>query len=85
MNSLRSLLLLGALLGFLTGTALGLLNQSSWPEILWRSALAALAIGILFRWWGKCWTQNLRSAQQERLAALIAQRRESKKASAKKP
>lgn len=81
---MRPLLLLGALVGFLNGAILGLLSQSSWPSILWRSTLAALAVGLLFRWWGRCWTQNLRVAQQERFAALLAQRKESKQAAAKK-
>jgi hypothetical protein len=81
---MRPLLLLGALVGFLTGTILGLLNHSGWPAILWRSAFAALAVGVLFRWWGKCWTQSLRVAQQERFAALVAQRKESKQPSSKK-
>lgn len=81
---MKPLLLLGAVIGFLTGIILGLLNQSSWPSILWRSALAALAIGVLFRWWGRCWSQNLRSSQQERFAALMAQRKESKNNPAKK-
>ncbi len=81
---MKPLLLLGALIGFLTGIVLGLLNQSGWPSILWRSTLAALAVGVLFRWWGKCWTQNLRVAQRERHAALMAQRKESKNNPAKK-
>jgi len=72
------------LVGFLTGTILGLLNQSGWPSILWRSTLAALAVGVLFRWWGRCWTQSLRVAQQERFTALLAQRKETKQAAAKK-
>jgi hypothetical protein len=83
-KSLKSLLLLGAIIGFLTGIALGLLNQSGWPSILWRSAAAALVVGILFRWWGRCWTQCLRSAQQERFAALMAQRKEKQSKAATK-
>ena len=82
-KSMKPLLLLGALLGFLTGAILGLLNHSGWPAILWRSTLAAHAVGVLFRWWGRCWTQNLRLAQQERFAALMAQRKESKNNPAK--
>lgn len=65
-------------MGFLTGIVLGLVNQSTWPSILWRSALAALVFGVLLRWWGHCWTQCLRTAQQERLAVLMAERKESK-------
>ena len=81
---MKPLLLLGALIGFLTGIVLGLLNQSGWPSILWRSTFAALAVGVLFRWWGRCWTQSLRVAQQERFATLLAQRKESQNTPAKK-
>jgi hypothetical protein len=82
---MKPLLLLGALIGFLTGIGLGLLNQSAWPSILWRSAFVALVAGVLFRWWGRCWTQSLRVAQQERFATLMAQRKENQNHPAKKP
>ncbi len=76
LKSLKPLLLLGAFLGFFLGVLLGLANQSDWPSILWRSSAAALGFGVLFRWWGRCWTAGLRVAQQERYAALLAQRQE---------
>ncbi len=76
MKSLKPLLLLGALAGFLMGVLLGLVNQSDWPSILWRSTAAALAIAVLMRWWGQRWTDCLRAAQQERFIALMAQRQE---------
>jgi len=82
---MKPLLLIGALMGFLTGIVLGLVNQSDWPSILWRSALAALVFGMLLRWWGQRWTQCLRAAQQERFEALMAQRKENKNTQANKP
>jgi hypothetical protein len=84
LKSMKLLLLIGALVGFLTGVVLGLANQSGWPMILWRSAFASLAFGILLRWWGQRWVQCLRTAQQERFAALMAQRKDSKNPSTSK-
>lgn len=78
MKSLRPLLVIGALLGFLMGFGLGLANRSAWPSMLWRSSAAALGLGVMMRWWGRCWTDGLRVAQRERLAALAAQRQEHK-------
>lgn len=75
-KSLRPLLLVGALTGFLIGLVLGLLNRSDWPGMLWRSCSAALAIAVLLRWWGQRWTESLRLAQQERYNAVLAQQRE---------
>lgn len=78
MKSLKPLLVLGAFLGFLSGVLLGLLNHSDWPAILWRASAAALVLGVLLRWWGRCWADCLRVAQQERFAVLMAQRQEQK-------
>ena len=72
---MRPLLLVGAITGFLTGMFLGLLNNSNWPAMLWRSSFAAVAIAVLLRWWGQRWTECLRLAQQERFAAALAQRK----------
>lgn len=73
---MRSLLLFGAVSGLSTGVILGLLNHSDWPSILWRSMLAALALGVLLRWWGQRWAECLRAAQQERFAKMVEQRGE---------
>lgn len=78
MKSLKPLLVLGALTGFLAGVLLGLANRSDWPSILWRSSSASLVLAVLLRWWGQRWTECLRLAQQERLAELMAQRQERK-------
>ncbi len=78
MKSVKPLLLVGALAGFLAGVTLGLVNQSDWPSILWRSSLASLGFSVLLRWWGKRWTECLKLAQQDRYAAMVAQRKERK-------
>jgi hypothetical protein len=75
-KSLKPLLLLGALVGFFGGVVLGLINQSDWPSILWRSSAASLVFGVLLRWWGQRWTECLRLAHQERYVAMMAQRQD---------
>lgn len=73
---MRSLLLFGAVSGLATGVLMGLLNRSDWSSILWRSMLAAVALGVLLRWWGQRWTECLRAAQHERFAKLLEQQKE---------
>lgn len=55
-----------------------MVNQSDWQSILWRSSLASLGFSVLLRWWGRRWSECLRLAQQERYAAMLAQRKERK-------
>jgi hypothetical protein len=50
---MKSLMILGGLLGFGTSVSFGLLQQSDWPSILWRSTVAAYGAGWLLRWWGR--------------------------------
>ena len=58
------------MLGFLIGVGVGLLQENSWPSILWKSSVIAYVIGWLFRWWGSVWIKNLAQAQREQLEAL---------------
>ena len=69
---MKKLMVLGAMLGFLIGTAFGLLQQCSWPSILWRSSISAVVAGLLLRWWGKLWIVGLRQAYAQKQAALVA-------------
>jgi hypothetical protein len=65
-------MIVGGMLGFLIGVGVGLLQENSWPSILWKSSLIAYVIGLLFRWWGRVWIQNLEQAQREQIEALEA-------------
>ncbi|HAV63124.1 MAG TPA: hypothetical protein DCY13_12260 [Verrucomicrobiales bacterium] len=69
---MKPLMTFGGLLGFGIGVSLGLIQQSDWPTILWRSAVAAYAAGWLMRWWGQIWMQGLKEVGEERLAAARA-------------
>lgn len=64
---MKSLMILGSIVGFVIGISFGLVAQSSWPTTLWRACAAALFAGVLMRWWGRIWLNNLReSLQQQR-------------------
>ena len=75
---MKALMILGGFLGFTTGVTLGILQQSSWPSTLWRASGAALAMGLLLRWWGRLWFTNLHEARRERLAERVARASKSK-------
>jgi ABC-type sulfate/molybdate transport systems ATPase subunit len=70
---MKALMALGGLMGFLIGVGFGLAQQSEWPAVLWRAAVAAYVAGLLMRWWGRVWLQGLQHAQQQRLAAARAE------------
>ncbi len=76
---MKSLMILGACLGFGIGVSVGLLQQSDWPSILWRSAVAAYGAGWLMRWWGGVWLQGLKEVGEERLAAAQAKAAEAER------
>ena len=66
---MKSLMILGGMTGFVLGVVLGLIKDTSWPTILWRSSVAALAGGILLKWWGQIWMNSLAEAQRQRQEA----------------
>lgn len=64
---MKALIVLGAIVGFLIGAAFGLAGDSPWPTAIWRACAAALAAGLLTRWWSRVWIENLRqSLEQQR-------------------
>ncbi len=74
---MKKLMLLGGMLGFGIGVVFGRLQEASDATILWRACVAALAAGLLMRWWGRLWITNLKATlaeqaqrhQQQQLAA----------------
>lgn len=80
---MKSLMILGGLLGFGIGVSIGLLQHSDWPAILWRSAVVAYGTGWLMRWWGQVWLQGLKEVGEERLAAARARATEAERTSSK--
>jgi hypothetical protein len=63
---MKSLLLVGGLLGFGVGIAVSLNQADSWATSLWHGSVAAYVSAILMRWWGRAWRRNLEQALQER-------------------
>ena len=60
----------GGVLGFGIGVLSGVVTEgSTWPVILLRASIGALAAGVLLRWWGHVWAQCWNQAQAERQAA----------------
>jgi len=63
---MKALVVLGAIVGFLTGATFGLASNSTWPTALWRACAAALAAAILTRWWSGVWVESLRDSLEQR-------------------
>jgi len=63
---MKALMIFGALIGFLIGCAPALMGLNSWPTALWRASAAALAAGLLTRWWTGVWLEGLRNALTQR-------------------
>jgi hypothetical protein len=64
---MKTMMILGGLLGFLIGMVFALLQESDWPEVLWRASIAAYLAGLLMRWWGKVWLNTLKQLHLQRL------------------
>jgi hypothetical protein len=63
---MKSLLLIGGLLGFSIGLVFSWVQECSWPSTLWHACLAAYLSGLLLRWWARAWVRNLESAFLDR-------------------
>ena len=64
---MKSLMILGGLIGLGIGLLFGLADNGQWPAALWRACAAALIGGVMLRWWGRVWVRNLREAGAKRL------------------
>ena len=69
---MKSLLLIGGLLGFGIGLFFSWLEESTWPTTLWHACLGAYVTGWLMRWWGRAWQRGLESAMLEQQASAAA-------------
>lgn len=68
---MKLLMLMGAVLGFGVGFGFSLVQESSWPSVVWRACAAAYAAGLVLRWWGRRWEANLRVALIEKHEAVL--------------
>lgn len=70
---MKKMMIMGGFLGFGIGMITGLVNEVAWPALFFRSCLAALFSGLLFRWWGHVWLSGLKeSLAQAAVAAKSA-------------
>jgi hypothetical protein len=63
---MKSLLLIGGLLGWGAGMGFSYLQGNSWPACFWHGCLAAYFAALLMRWWGRAWRKSLEQSLQER-------------------
>ena len=77
---MKILMLIGAIIGFSLGLALGVSGHAGWPATLWRAAVAAAAMGLLMRWWGRVWLRSLQVALIERKTAEALARQQKQSA-----
>ena len=68
---MKLFMILGGLIGFAMGLLPGLVQENAWAGVFWRASVAALVMGVLFRWWGRIWIRNLVAAHRERQAAAM--------------
>jgi hypothetical protein len=80
---MKSLMILGGLIGLAIGLLFGLANRSDWPDALWRASAAALIAGMLLRWWGRVWIKSLRAAHEQQMSAATSRDKEGTGVSAK--
>jgi hypothetical protein len=71
---MKSLLLIGGLLGFGIGFAFSWMEENAWPSILWHACLSAYLTGLLLRWWGRAWLKGLNASINERRTHFAAAR-----------
>ena len=64
---MKKLMILGGMLGFGIGATFGRLQEASDATILWRACVSALVSGLLLRWWGRLWLNNLRESLTEQM------------------
>jgi hypothetical protein len=69
---MKSIFLIGGILGFALGLVFSWAQASPWPACLWHACLAAYVTGVLFRWWGRAWRRNLQEVLEARHNAEIA-------------
>ena len=68
--------------GFVLMFGLGMALDRDWGRISLTATIAALAFGLLARWWMTLWLVSLRSAQQEQARQQAVQMKEAAKTAA---
>jgi hypothetical protein len=72
-TSMKSLMILGAITGFVLGAASSLAGDSTAATSFWHASVTALVAGLLARWCGRMWLTGLAdSLEQQRRARAQA-------------
>lgn len=80
---MKSIMILGAIIGFLIGGGFSLAGGCSWPTALWRACAAALVAAVLARWWSRLWLINLNETVKQRRRSTTAEIKSTLKPNAK--
>ena len=72
---MKSMMILGAMAGFILGAGCSYAGDCAGSTIFWHASVTALVGGILARWWGRMWFTGLTDAleQQRRARALASE------------
>ena len=60
-------MILGGLVGFVTGMGFGFAGHGDWISILCKACIAAYLTGLMMRWWARIWVRCLKDAFKEQL------------------
>jgi hypothetical protein len=63
---MKSLLLVGGLMGWGLGMGSSYIQGTALPTCLWHGCVAAYLGALLLRWWGRVWRKSLAQSVQER-------------------
>lgn len=63
---MKAIMILGANVGFVLGFLASIQGGCSGAVALWHACAAALVGGVLSRWWGRVWFQELNSMLEQR-------------------
>jgi hypothetical protein len=70
---MKSMMILGAVVGFILGAGSSLAGDCAGSTIFWHASVTALVGGILARWWARMWFTGLADAlEQQRRARAQA-------------
>ncbi len=65
---MKTLMIVGGMVGFLIGIGFGIAQQGDWPSVFWKACLVAYASGLLMRWWGRIWIKCIHESYRDKLA-----------------
>ena len=63
---MKSLLLVGGVLGWGVGMGFSLSRGNAWSTSFWHGCLAAYLSALLMRWWGRAWRKSLEQSLLQR-------------------